>query len=139
MAAADLVRGLYESYQARAWDRAAAFLHRDAVVVLPSTAERLDGRHAIIEFQRRYPEPWGDLTVVRVVAGTEEAAAEVRIVDPAGTTFALAAFWRCDGALLSHGVEYWLEVGADLPPVSRASSAVTEAARQAWANGGESP
>jgi len=56
-----LVRGLYESYQDRNWDSAATFLHRDAVLDMPSTAERLDGRDAVIAFQRDYPEPWGVL------------------------------------------------------------------------------
>lgn len=130
--AVELVRSLYESYQDRDWERAAGFLHPRVVLDMPSTAERLEGREAVIDFQRHYPEPWGDLIVLRVLADAEGAAAEVRIVDPSGPTFALAAFWRCDEDLLGHGVEYWLEVGAGLPPPGRASSPITEGARRAW-------
>ena len=129
-----LVRGLYESYQDRNWDTAATFLHRDAVLDMPSTAERLDGRDAVIAFQRDYPEPWGVLTVKRVLADADGAAAEVAVVDPSGRVFAFAAFWRMDEGLLRQGVEYWTEVGADVPPPSRASSPITEAARKAGAD-----
>ena len=53
-----LVRGLYEAYQDRDWELAATFLHQEAVLDMPSTAERLIGREAIISFQAAYPEPW---------------------------------------------------------------------------------
>jgi ketosteroid isomerase-like protein len=126
------VRRLYEAYQARDWGGAATFLHPDAVVEMPSTAERLVGRETVIAFERAYPEPWGVLTVERVVADSGGAAAELSVVDPSGARFGVAAFWRSRDGLLHHGVEYWVTVGAEAPPPSRASSAVTEAARTSW-------
>jgi SnoaL-like protein len=127
-----LVRGLYEAHQDRDWSRAATFLHPGAAVDMPSTGERLVGREKIISFQRAYPEPWGIMSVGRVLSDTEGAAAEVTIVDPSGQRFALAAFWRSQEGLLHRGVEYWVTVGAELPPSSRISSEDTRAARQAW-------
>ncbi len=116
--AAELVRQLYEAYQARDWEAAASLLHEDAVVEMPATGERLSGRDGIIEFQRAYPEPWGDLSVLRVVGEGETAAAEIEIV-AAAATFRMAAFWRSENRLLREGVEYWLTVGGEEPPASR--------------------
>jgi ketosteroid isomerase-like protein len=123
---------LYEAYQARDWERAAGFLHPDAVVEMPSTAERLVGREAVISFQSAYPEPWGVLTVKRLVADADGVAAEIGVVDPTGASFGVAAFWRSRDDLLHQGVEYWVTVGAERPPPSRVSSSATTAAREAW-------
>src|SRR5262249_30088100 len=60
MAAAALVRELYEAYQRRDWSGAAGLLHADATLDMPATRERLSGREEVIGFQRDYPEPWGD-------------------------------------------------------------------------------
>jgi hypothetical protein len=116
------VEALYTAYQARDWVRAASYLHPDAVVEMPATGERLDGRDGVIEFQRSYPEPWGTLTVLRVLGDPRECAAEVEIVDPAGQRFVMAAFWRQAGGLLRDGVEYWVTVGGDRPPPGRPTS-----------------
>jgi ketosteroid isomerase-like protein len=122
MDATDQVTALYEAYQARDWDRAARYLHPDAVVDLPSTAERLLGAAGVVDFQRFYPEPWGELTVLRVIGGPAECAAEVEVVDPAGSRFGMAAFWRQDDGLLRRGVEYWVTVGGEVPPAGRVTA-----------------
>ena len=132
MTDADMVRTLYRAYQDRAWARAATVLHPDAVVVMAATAERLVGRDAVVDFQRAYPEPWGTLTVVRVLTDAEGAAARVTVVDPTGREFAFAAFWRSRDGLLHEGIEYWIEVGGEDPPAHRAGSAATRAAQRAW-------
>ena len=113
------VEGLYSAYQARDWARAAGYLHPDAVVEMPATAERLDGRDGVIEFQRSYPEPWGVLTVLRVLGGPQECAAEVEIAGPEDQHFRMAAFWRQRDGLLRDGVEYWVTVGGERPPPGR--------------------
>jgi ketosteroid isomerase-like protein len=135
MEATLLVRNLYEAYQERDWVRAASLLHQEAVLDMPATAERLIGRDAIISFQAAYPEPWGTMTVGRVLADAEGAAAEVAVVDPAGQRFALAAFWRAQEGLLGSGVEYWITIGAEDPPPSRLSSRDTQGAKRAWDGG----
>ena len=100
-------------------ERAAGLLHRDATVEMPSTAERLVGRDGVIAFQRGYPEPWGVLTVTRVIAAGDVAAAEFEVVDPAGRRHGAAAFWRRRDGLLHDGVEYWVTVGGETPPPGR--------------------
>jgi hypothetical protein len=132
MDAVSLVRGLYEAYQDRDWARAATFLHSQAILDMPATAERLVGREAIVSFQSAYPEPWGTLSVGRLLTDAEGAAAEITVVDPSGHRFGLAAFWRLHEGLLQRGVEYWVTFAAELPPPSRSSSSDTQAARLAW-------
>ena len=118
MSAAELVQRLYEAYQARDWDAAAELVHEDAVVEMPATSERLTGGAGVIDFQRAYPEPWGDLSVLRVVGEGDTAAAEIEVVAP-DATFRMAAFWRSEGGLLRHGAEYWITVGGEEPPPNR--------------------
>jgi hypothetical protein len=130
--AVSLVSGLYEAYQDRDWVRAARLLCLEAVVDMPSTAERLVGREAVIAFQSSYPEPWGVMAVKRELSDAEGAAAEVSVVDPSGSRFALAAFWRSQEGLLFRGVEYWVTVGAESPPAGRASLSQTQGALKAW-------
>ena len=66
--AEQLVRGLYERYQQRDWPGAAHLVHPAAQLDLPATGECLVGRDQIMRFQENYPEPWGDLAVLRVVS-----------------------------------------------------------------------
>ncbi len=110
-----LVRALYESYQARDWSAAAAVLHPDARLSMPATGEVHDGRDAVMALQENYPEPWGDLSVLRVVAdGRDTAVAEVEITGPS-EVFRCAAFWEARDGRLHRGVEYWVTVGGDEP------------------------
>jgi hypothetical protein len=111
-----LARKLYEFYQARNWTAAAALLHPQALLEMPATRERLSGRDKIIELQENYPEPWGDLTVLRVVGDdSDSSAVEFEIDGPAGV-FRCAAFWVADQRMLSRGVEYWVTVGGEEAP-----------------------
>jgi len=114
------VRCLYEHYQARDWLAAARELAPDARLEMPATGESLNGREAVIGMQERYPEPWGDLAVLRVVAdGGTSAVAEVEVVTPREIV-RCAAFCQSqvrDGlCLLRYGVDYWVTVGGDEPP-----------------------
>jgi ketosteroid isomerase-like protein len=115
--AAEQVRRLYTAYERRDWADAASYLHELATVKMPATGEELVGRDGVIDFQRSYPEPWGHLTVRRVIGGSEEAVAEVEIV--AEERFGMAAFWRRRDGLLHEGVEYWVTVGGDTPTPGR--------------------
>ena len=115
--AAELVRSLYERYQDRDWAAAAGLLHPQAEVSMPATAEHLVGGDAVLALQVDYPEPWGDLTVLRVVGdpAAAPAVAEIEIAGPAGT-FRCAAFWDVRDGRLHRGVEYWVTVGGEEPP-----------------------
>ena len=122
MAPAEVVRALNEAYQARDWTTAATLLHPDVVVDMPATAESLVGQRLVLDLQRGYPEPWGDLAVLRVVGGAAAddvaAAVEVEVRRP-DVLFRMAAFWECRDGLLWRGVEYWVTVGAESPPPGR--------------------
>ena len=134
-----LVRALYEAYQERTWDLASSYLHPEAVVDMPHTSERLEGRNAVIDFQRSYPEPWGTLLVVRVVGDDDAAAAEINLLEAGTVRHTMAAFWRRQDGLLHEGVELWVTVGAEEPPIQRAASPATVAARRAGRAGATPP
>jgi CTP:molybdopterin cytidylyltransferase MocA len=116
--AGGLASMLYQAYQQREWHVAERLLHADASVSMPATAEELRGRDAVIGFQRAYPEPWGDLRVLRAVSHGDTAAVELQVDAPAGV-FRCAAFWAVADGLLRDGVEYWVTVGGDEPPPER--------------------
>jgi hypothetical protein len=85
---------------------------------MPATDEHLVGREQVIALQRDYPEPWGDLRVLRVVSDGVVTVAEIEIVGPADL-FRCAALWTIREDLLDDGVEYWVTVGSDRPPPDR--------------------
>jgi hypothetical protein len=76
------VRGLYERDQQRDWVGAAHLMHPAAQLDMPATGEHLVGRDQIMGLQENYPEPWGDLAVLRVVSEDSKhmAVAEFEIV-----------------------------------------------------------
>lgn len=114
--AVDMARALYTAYQARDWATAETFLHPDAVLDMPATGERLVGREQVMRFQREYPEPWGELVVLRALGDAAAAAAEVEIRAPDGGVFRMAAFWGLRDGLLASGTEYWVDPGGSPPP-----------------------
>jgi len=123
MGSAQLVRQLYEAYQARDWQAAEAIVHPDAIVDMPATSERLAGRAQVVGFQRDYPEPWGDLAVLSVIESGSKAAAQVEVRAP-DSVYRMAAFWEVWDGLLWHGTEYWVTAG-EAPPPGRAHFVVS--------------
>jgi len=107
-----LVRSLYEAYQRRDWDACVALLHPEAVYDLPRTGDHIEGGAAVLDYQRAYPEPWGDLSVLRVVASGDEAAAEIAVLGGQEGDYRLAAFWSVRDGSLYRGVEYWVALPA---------------------------
>ena len=105
-----VVTQLYERFQARDWDGATRLLHADAQLHMPATDERLVGREQVIRLQREYPEPWGELRVLRAASAPDTAVAEIEIKAPDGR-YRCAAFWTVRDGLLYDGVEYWVTVG----------------------------
>jgi ketosteroid isomerase-like protein len=111
-----MARALYAAYQARDWATAETFLHPDAVLDMPATGERLVGREQVLRFQREYPEPWGELVVLRTLGDAAAAAAQVEIHAPDGDVFRMAAFWALRDGLLADGTEYWVDPDGSPPP-----------------------
>jgi hypothetical protein len=56
-------------------------LRPDVRLYMPATDERMVGRDAVIALQRDYPEPWGELRVLRTT-GDGPVAAEIEIRAP---------------------------------------------------------
>jgi ketosteroid isomerase-like protein len=117
-----VVRRLYELYQDRDWTAAARLLDEEVRLHMPATDERLAGRERVIALQREYPEPWGDLRVLRVTGDAGTAAAEVEIVAP-DATHRCAAFWTVRDGRLVDGVEYWVTLGGETADPQRRPSA----------------
>lgn len=118
----ELVRALYERYQERDWTAAAALLHPKARLRMPATDEYQLGRQQVVAFQQNYPEPWGELRVLRALCDSTVAVAEIEIVGDVDV-FRCAAFWTTQENMLLSGVEYWVTVGGDEPPPDRALTA----------------
>jgi ketosteroid isomerase-like protein len=102
-----LVRSLYEAYGRRDWDACTPLLHADAVYELPRTDERVEGGPAVLDYQRAYPEPWGELSILRVIAEGDEAAAEISVRGGREGDYRMAALWTVRDGRLWRGVEYW--------------------------------
>jgi hypothetical protein len=87
----------------------------------PPLGEHLVGREQVIALQERYPEPWGDLEVLRVLNDmtSASAVAEIEIVAPTAV-FPLRGILGVQGHQLCRGVEYWVTVGGEkLHPADR--------------------
>lgn len=118
--ASGLAAGLYQAYDRRDWEAAAALLAHDARVSMVATDESLAGRDEVIRFQRAYPEPWGRITLLRVVGDDGAAAVEFDVRGGAGV-FRCVALWQAAGGLLVEGTEYWVTPGGESPPPTRES------------------
>jgi ketosteroid isomerase-like protein len=112
---ADLVRVPYEHYQARDWSAAEELLDPGVHLRMPAASEVLSGRDSVLGLQVDYPEPWGELSVLRVVGdGGSGAAVEVEITG-LEQVFRCAAFWEAHEGRLYRGTEYWVTVGGEEP------------------------
>ena len=83
-------------------------LHAEAIYDLPRTGDHFEGAAAVLDFRRTYPEPWGELAVLRVVADGDEAAAEIAVTGGQEGDYRMAAFWTVRQGQLWRGVEYWV-------------------------------
>jgi ketosteroid isomerase-like protein len=105
--AGTLVRDLYEAYQRRDWDSCAPLIHPEATYDLPNSNEYVEGGDELLAYQRDYPEPWGELSVLRVIAAGDQAAAEITVTGGREGDFRMAALWTLKDGLLHRCVEYW--------------------------------
>jgi ketosteroid isomerase-like protein len=113
-----LVAALWARLQARDWESASALLAENFVSDWPTTSERITSRDRYIRVQQEYPEPWGPIQVLRLVADGRVVAAEVS-VPGAQEEFRCSAFYKCHDGLIQHATEYWDAVGGHTPPPGR--------------------
>ena len=116
---AEVVRALWERFQARDWDAAAELLAQDVVVDWPQTRERIRGRDRVIAVNRNYPEGW-TIRVLRVVQDGEVAVSEVAVDHVDHGTFHAASFFEVTDGRIMCGTEYWVDPPSGDPPAWRA-------------------
>ena len=116
--AKDVVRGLWDRFQARDWEGAGELLADDVVVDWPHSRERIRGRENVIALNRNYPQGWS-IRVLRVVGEGDVVASEVA-VDHGEDTFHAASFYELRNGLIARVSEYWVDPPQGEPPAWRA-------------------
>jgi limonene-1,2-epoxide hydrolase len=116
---AEVVRSLWDRFEARDWDAAAELLAEEVVVDWPQTRERIRGRERVIAVNRNYPEGW-TIRVLRVVQDGDVAVSEVAVDHVDHGTFHAASFFEVVEGRIVRGTEYWVDPPAGDPPAWRA-------------------
>ncbi len=116
---AEVVRALWDRFQARDWDAAGKLLAEDVVIEWPQTRERIRGRENVIAVNRHYPEGW-TIHVLRVVQEGDVAVSEVAVDHVDHGRFLAASFFDVQGGQVVRGTEYWVDPPIDDPPAWRA-------------------
>ena len=116
--AADVVRRLWELYDAREWDAARQLFAEDVVCEWPHSCERIRGRDNVIELNRIYPD-WDSLRVERLVADGDRVTSLVRVEAGDDVVWAASFFELADG-LIERMFELWVDEGMQDTPEWRA-------------------
>jgi ketosteroid isomerase-like protein len=114
MGGGELVRRLWELFEARRWDEAGELLAEDFVSEWPHSRELIRGRDNYIGLNRNYPEGW-TIRVDRVIDAGEACVSEITVTQGDDVFRAAAVFDVRDG-LLAHAREYWVEEGSEQHP-----------------------
>ena len=115
----EIVRQLWELFEARDWDGAAALLHDDLVVDWPWSGERIRGRDNFIKVNVHHPASDWHIEVRRIVAEGDQVVSEVVVPYRDGRSKAASFFELRDGRI-ARIVEYWIDVGQQEPLPYRA-------------------
>jgi ketosteroid isomerase-like protein len=116
---AEVVRALWDRFEARDWDAAAELLAEDVVVEWPQTRERMRGRANVIAVNRNYPEGW-TIRVLRVLLEGDVAVAVVAVYLDHHGTFHAASFFEVRDGQIVRGTDYWVDPPTGDPPAWRA-------------------
>jgi ketosteroid isomerase-like protein len=116
---AEIVRALWDRFEARDWDAAAKLLAEDVLVEWPQTRERMRGRANVIAVNRNYPEGW-TIRVLRVLQEGDVAVSEVAVDHVDHGTFHAASFFEVRNGQIVRGTEYWVDPPSADPPAWRA-------------------
>jgi ketosteroid isomerase-like protein len=115
-----VVRRLWDLFEARDWEGAAALLHEDVVVDWPWSAERIRGRDNFIRVNRHHPAPDWHIEVRRIVADGDQVVSEVVVPHADGVSQA-ASFFELRDERIARIVEYWIDFGQQEPLEYRAA------------------
>ena len=116
----EVVRRLWELFEARDWEGAAELVHQDLVVDWPWSGERIRGRRHFILVNQHHPAPDWHIEVRRLVAEGDHVVSEV-IVPYRGGVSQAASFFELRDGRIAHITEYWIDFGLQAPPEYRAS------------------
>ncbi|HYU56624.1 MAG TPA: nuclear transport factor 2 family protein [Actinomycetota bacterium] len=116
----EVVRGVWERFEARDWDEAADLLAEDLVIDWPNTGERFRGRDNFIAMNRNHPAADWHIQVRRIVASGPDVAAEVLVPHADGLDACLGFYEVADGRITT-GREYWVEIRPQSIPDWRAA------------------
>lgn len=105
---AAIARTMWERFQERDLEGVRKLLAEGVVVEWPHSGERFAGADEYIRVTQDFPNDW-TITVLRVVAGRDGAATEVRVDHSgSGPSFG-ASFFAFEGELITSITEYWVE------------------------------
>ncbi len=101
----DLVRQLWERFDAGDFQGAGDLVHEDFVMDWPQSRERIRGRSNFVAVNRNYPGRWR-CRPRRIVDCESLVISEVEVTDGTTVVYALSFFEAKDG-LLARAREYW--------------------------------
>ncbi len=116
----EVVRRLWELFEARDWEGAAELLHENLVVDWPWSAERIRGREHFIAVNVHHPAPEWHIEVRRLVAEGDHVVSEVVVPYEGGRSQAASFFELRDGQI-ARITEYWIDFGQQEPLLYRAA------------------
>jgi ketosteroid isomerase-like protein len=103
---AEVVRRMWDLFQARAWDDAMDCFHPDLVVEYPVSRERFESAERFVAMNAAYPEGW-TIDVRRIVAEGDAVVSEVAVPQGADKHVSLAFSSVRDGRI-ARIKEYWV-------------------------------
>ena len=121
MAPVEVVRSLWQRFEARDWVGARALLRDDAALHWPTSGEHFDDADAAIKVQAIYPEGWS----IRVIEVNELSDGRVHSgieVTHGDDRFFANSLFRFNGGLIAEITEYWGTFEA--PPAWRTAAAI---------------
>jgi ketosteroid isomerase-like protein len=115
--AGQVVRTLWERFDAQDWEAAGQVLADDVVVEWPHSGELVRGRENVIRINAEYPGAWR-IEIEWLVVEGDRVASAVRVTDGAELFWAASFFAVRDG-LIRHVREFWVDPSKEPPPPSR--------------------
>ena len=114
-----VVRSYWELTQARDWAGLRGVLAPDVIVEWTASNEQFVGPDAVVRANQEYPEGWS-IHVRGIVADGDTVVSDVEVPMEGVGVFRVAAFATVRDGLVATSAEYWIGVGEDQPPASRA-------------------